>query len=108
MPHSISLRGTITECTLTTTPSCEKVVYQKTAPGFGNLPGDGSYNYQRRKHVVPINPNTAAQQMRRSRFALAVQAWQTMSPADKTAWRDAGRNRGLPAYQTFLSAFLKA
>lgn len=108
MPHSIALRGTITECRQTPLPVCEKVVYQKVAPGLGNLLGDGTYNHQRRRWVIPADPRTPAQLARRAKFALAVLTWRTLTANDKAAWQARGRNRGLPAYQAFLSAYMKA
>ena len=108
MRHSLTLTGTLTEYAADPTPGFEKVVYQRVGEGLGNLPGNGSYNHQRRRHVIPSNPRTEPQQARRERFALAVSTWQSLSPAQKDDWRKRGRSRSLPGYQTFLGFFMRS
>ena len=107
--HDVALdvRGTVTECGPGPAPVCEKVVYQGTAIGAGNISNGGKYNRQRRAYVVPSDPHTPAQVARRTFFAAAVHEWQALSPEAKAAWKQAGRARNIPGYSAFLSAYLR-
>lgn len=42
------------------------------------------------KHYVPTNPQSTAQQLRRTKFANGVIHWQSLSPAEKIKYRDRG------------------
>lgn len=101
--HSLTLRGTITECTPADPPACTKVVYQKVAPGKGNLPGTGDYAYQRRRHVIPADPRTPAQVARRATFAAAVTEWQAMTDDQRRAWRAAAAGLAISGYNLYIS-----
>jgi hypothetical protein len=45
-----------------------------------------------RSHILPVNPNTIAQRRSRALFADAVQAYCTLTPAQKAAWTDYARD----------------
>lgn len=104
---ALDIRGTVTECEPMPSPVCEKVVYQGTAPGAGNISHGGQFDRQRRAYVIPTDPRTPAQVTRRSYFADAVASWQSLSPDAKDAWKQAGKSRNLPGYSAFLSAYLR-
>lgn len=85
----------------------EEVVYQRVGIDFGNLPPLKTAGYQRRMHVLPIDPATPAQIARRSKFATAVNNWQLMSDSQKQVWKDKGAYLNLPGYNYYISEFLK-
>jgi len=103
---NLGIRGKVTECITEPTPVCETVVYQKTKPGSGNIPGDPTGTLQRRRWVIPYDPQTAPQLARRAVFADAVSTWQAMTTEEQDAWAEIGNKRNLPGYHTFLSAYL--
>lgn len=86
-------------------PGC--YVYQRTAPGKGNIPTDPARALQLRAWVIPYDPRTPAQLAQRATMRAAVTAWQALPPPAREQWRDAGKNRGIPAYNAFLSAYMK-
>lgn len=87
-------------------PGC--YVYQRTAPGKGNIPTDPQRALQLRAWVIPFDPHTPAQVAQRATMRDGVAAWQALTPEAKAAWRAAGLARNLPAYNAFLSAYMKA
>lgn len=82
-------------------------VYQRTAPGKGNIPADPAHALQLRRHVVPFDPQTPAQMARRAAFAAAVAAWQDLTPEQRETWRQPGKARNLSPFNAYLSATLK-
>jgi hypothetical protein len=82
-------------------------VYQRTRAGWGNIPEDKSGRLQLRRWVRPYDPHTPAQIAQRARMAAGVAAWHALSPEARAAWRAAGKQRGIPAYNAFLSAHMK-
>lgn len=104
--NSILVLGTLTECTTEQPPSCERITYQRVAPGLGNLPGDGSYNYQRRRAVKPADPKTPAQLSRRALFGAAVAAWKALTDEQREVWSLAATNTGISGYNLFLRNYL--
>jgi hypothetical protein len=86
----------------------EHVVYQRCGAGFGNLIGDGSYNLQRRRYVIPANTITPAVSARRQHLAAGVAAWQAMTTEQRADWKRDGARLNLPPYNAFLRAWLRA
>jgi len=99
----LDINGTITE----NGPTPEKVVYQSVAPGTGNLPGNGTWNKQRRRHVIPADPKTPAQMNHRAAFAAAVAAWHLMPPNERDLWLPAAKQKSLTTFNAYLSDALK-
>ena len=87
-------------------PGC--YVYQRTSHGNGNIPDDPTHRLQLRRWVKPADPMTPAQLARRALMAAAVAAWQALTTDQRAAWRAAGKQRRIPAYNAFISAYLRA
>lgn len=83
-------------------------VYQRTAPGKGNISNGGRFDLQNRAHVAHANPNTPAQQAVRAKFRAGVAAWQAMPSEDKTYWKIEAHKIGLSGFNLFVSNHLKA
>lgn len=81
-------------------------VYQRTAPGHGNVAGDPLRILQNRAYV-PHNPShTPAQQARRALFAAGVTAWHTTDAGTKERYRWAAGARGLTGFNLWMSDWL--
>lgn len=104
MPHSLGLRGKLRLCD----PVCTLYVFQRVAPGLGNVPEDPTRSLQKRRHVVPADPKTPAQLARRSRFAAGVAAWHALDSNSKRYWRALGARLGISGINAFMRAFLRA
>jgi len=59
-----------------------------------------------RKMVYTTVRHTPAQQLLRSKFALAVAGWQLLTEEEKTYWRRLKRPERMSGYNRYLSAFL--
>ncbi|HOP63035.1 MAG TPA: hypothetical protein PK358_04605 [Spirochaetota bacterium] len=66
-----------------------------------------------RAHVIPRNPDTAAQRKNRNSFAGAVKAWQLLPEDEKKEWnskaaqlRRKGKT-GKTGYNVFMSEYMK-
>ena len=82
-------------------------VYQRTHPDYGNLGRRGKYGLQIRQRVLPADPKTASQLVRRNKFKLAVIEWQALTDEQKAAWNRAARSAKRGGYHHFLSWYLK-
>jgi hypothetical protein len=92
---------------LTITGKLGNLVYQKTAAGFGNVPGDTTGRLQV-KLYKPTNPSsTPAQLASRQKFRNAVAAYRTLSPEALHALKIIGAKRGITGYNLFLGQFMK-
>lgn len=106
LARAFELRGKLTEPDPNNPALSVRVVYQRTSPGLGNDPDDPTRTRQRRAYVVPINPNTPAQQTRRAKMAAAVLAWKT-DPSPYLAEAQARAKRlDLPLYHAWISAYM--
>lgn len=105
--NSLSIRGTLSFCPVNPPRPCGKYVYQRVRAGLGNVAGIANDDLQLRAYVIPTDPQTPAQLARRAVFADAVAGWQSLTPAQRDIWRIAGAGRNLPAYQTYVSAYLR-
>lgn len=97
--------GTITEVD-PVTKATEKVVYQRTSYLAPNLPPINGRPMQRRRHVIPHNPRTPAQTVRRGKFADAVTAWQVLPIADKVMYGRRASKQARTGYNLFISEYL--
>lgn len=82
-------------------------VYQRTRPGWGNIPEDKSGRLQLRRWVMPADPRTPAQLAQRARMTAGVAEWHALTPEARAAWKATGKARGIPAYNAFLSAYMR-
>lgn len=103
----LEINGTITEDDPANPGQTIRICYQRVAPGTGNLPGNGTYNRQRRRVVIPTDPKTPAQLARRQKLTTAVAAWRALSPQLKATWNTIGAKRALPGYNAFISAHMR-
>lgn len=108
-PHDLTLhpRGKIYFCPVALPRPCGAYVYQNTAPGKGNVPGDPSRRLQLRAHVIPADPHTPAQMARRAKFAAAVAGWHSLNPAQRATYQERGKSRALPGYNLYISEYLR-
>jgi hypothetical protein len=84
-----------------------RYVYQRTAPGLGNITTDQTGRSQVRAHVFPANPRTAAQLAHRGRIAAAVRAWHALSPEQQKQYQPAAAKQGLSAYHVFIAEYVR-
>lgn len=59
-----------------------------------------------RIHVIPKNPDTAAQRKRRRTFSDSVSAWQSLTMEEKKQWRNRASLAGRRGYNVFISEYL--
>jgi hypothetical protein len=83
-----------------------RYVFQKTAPGLGNIPGFPAADRQMRRHVVPLDPMTASQIARRDLFRAAVARWRAPVGDDMQRWKIIAENRSIPVFNACLSDIL--
>jgi hypothetical protein len=107
MKTLLSIKGTLTFEPADPPRTLGKYVYQRVQPGLGNVASDPSKSLQLRAHTIPTDPQTAPQLARRAVFSNAVAAWQALSEAEKNSYAPEAAKRGLPAYQFFLSRYLR-
>lgn len=86
-------------------------VYQKRVTGYNN--------YGRREHLPrrayyvkmryyrPTNPNTPAQQSRRSLFGDAMRAWQSLSAADKQYYNSKANRLSRRGFNLYVSEYMR-
>lgn len=106
-PTHLEINGTITEDDPDNPGQTIRVCYQRVAPGLGNLPGDGSYNRQRRRVVTVTNPHSEKQTAIRAKLTNAVAAWQQLSTAEREQWQTIGAHRALPGYNAFIANHMR-
>lgn len=82
-------------------------VMQRTGAGFGNVTGSSGKSEQVRVWVHGTDPATAKQRGRRSAFAAAVLAWQSLTPSEKADAKRAGAALGLPGYHWYIRNYLR-
>ena len=87
-------------------------ILRRANTGYGR---HGYSSTKRRKtiHVLmrtyaPHNPQTVPQQANRSKMTAAVAAWQSLTPEEKHNYNAVGAKRALPAYNAFISEYLKS
>ena len=84
-----------------------KYVFQRVAPGKGNLPDRPALDLQLRRHVIPLDPMTPAQIARRDLFRAAVARWRSPIGDDMDRWHLIARRRSIPLFNACLSDILK-
>jgi len=81
-------------------------VFQKTAPGRGNIPGDRTRSLQNRAYVIPFDPATPAQLARRAAFAAAVAAWHALSPPERAEYDARAKRMAISGFNLYLREVL--
>jgi hypothetical protein len=104
---SIQVRGTLTFAPDDPPRPLDRYVVQRVRAGLGNVGADPTLQTQIRRHVIPLDPQTAPQLARRALFTAAVLAWHALPPADRAYWRDRGAKHGLPGFNAFISFYLR-
>lgn len=84
-----------------------KYVFQRVAPGRGNVPGRPRADLQLRRHVIPADPETPAQIARRDLFRAAVERWHARTPSDLDHWKQTAHKKRIPLFNACLSDTLK-
>jgi len=105
--NSLDLTGTLTLGPGLAPGLPGRYVYQRTAPGKGNLPGTGNFSKQLRRHVIPYDPATTAQMARRALMAAAVARWHASTDQDKAAWKINAQNRFISVFNACISDTLR-
>lgn len=101
--YSLEIRGTIEFCPVEPPRPCGKYVFQGVKPGLGNVPNRKHKDLQLRRHVIPFDPKTPQQIMRRTAFRIAIYEWRALPLAQQIQWHEFGRGSRLPGYNRFLS-----
>lgn len=107
MTPNLLITGTLQEPDPDHPGQTVRVVYQRVAPGLGNIADHPAGALQRRAHVIPYDPKTPAQVARRQRFAAAVAAWRALDPENRSDWTAAARSRNITPFNAFVSAYMK-
>lgn len=105
---ALTITGTLTEPDPTTPGSTVRVVYQRTAPGCGNIAAGGAYDRQRRLWVKPADPLTAAQYRRRQVMKAAALYYATMPALFAARIAQLRDTRRITTQQAFAAAFAEA
>ncbi len=82
-------------------------VFQSVAPGLGNLSSCVARTAQRRRHVIPFDPQSVSQRSQRNRLASAVSAWQSLPLPARRAWRTLAEWSSITGYQLFVSHHMR-
>jgi hypothetical protein len=80
-----------------------KYVYQRVAPGKGNVTARPAKDLQLRAHVIPIDPHTPNQVARRLLLAAAVARWHATPLQEREQWRPLANARALTLYMASIS-----
>jgi len=60
-----------------------------------------------RAHVVPRDPKTPEQVLRRNQFRAAVEAWRALPNPEKEAWRKRAARCERTGYHLYISTFIE-
>lgn len=82
-------------------------VIQRVPAGTGNVTADPTGSLQIRRHVMPVDPNTIAQQANRWKVKQAVSQWHELAADAKLFWRKKASGRNISGFNAYLSACLK-
>lgn len=80
-----------------------RYVFQKVAPGLGNLPGAPLGDRQMRAYVIPVDPQTPAQLARRAAFAAAVASWHAATPEQRETVRPLADRRRISLFNAWIA-----
>jgi hypothetical protein len=84
------------------------LVYQRTAPGHGNIPDDPTRTLQVHAYVPHNYSHTAAQLACREKFRQGMLAWHELTPAQKKDFNTYGSQSGLSGINVFMSIKLRS
>ncbi len=80
-----------------------KYVFQRVAPGKGNLPEFVGVNLQLRRHVIPLDPQTPAQLGRRALARAAVQRWRDTPEQGRQQWQPLAKRKSVSLFNACMS-----
>jgi hypothetical protein len=83
------------------------VVFQRTWAPLSNVRFGPSGRVQIRSEPPRNDAKSPAQLSRRARFTDAITAFRALSVAEKLEWKRRGAGRSLPAYQAFISWYMR-
>ncbi len=95
------------ELTISVRGKAGDMVYQRVGKGRGNLDDTGRYGVQLRRHVIPTDYRTEAQQQNRRRMAAAVAAWQGLTPDEWHAWNQKAKHQRRTGFNLFIRQFCR-
>jgi len=84
------------------------VVYQKTAPGCGNIPGDKTRTLQVHTYVPHNYSNSPAQLACREKFRAGMLAWHALTPSERADFNHYASKSALSGMNVFLSIQLRS
>lgn len=82
-------------------------VYQRVGKGRGNLDAPGRHGLQLRRHVIPTNYRTEAQQQNRRRLAAATAAWQALTMDEWNTWNNRSKKSKRSGFNLFVKQFCR-
>ena len=68
---------------------------------------EGEQKFQRMKFYSTAGPRTVPQQANRSKLALGVSAWQSLTEEEKTVWNRKKTPRFMSGYNRFLRDYMR-
>lgn len=106
LTHSLIVLGKLTFAPTDPVLPFGTYVIQRVEPGTGNVTADPTLSLQIRRHVIPVDPNTPAQQSNRAKVRAAVASWHTLDATTKQAWKVRGAPRHITGFNAYLSDWL--
>jgi len=104
---NLLITGTLTIPAGPDNPVAQKFVFQGASNVNANYFTATGQPRKVRRHVIPRDPKTLSQLVRRAHMAAGVAQWQQLPVSSKATWRIAGEQRNLTSFQAFISAWLK-
>lgn len=92
---------------MTITGKLGAYVYQRVAPGLGNVPDIPSADLQKRLWVKSPKTSSPALDANRAKFAAGVTAWRNASAETIAQFEQYGSDHGLSGYNAFISWWLR-
>jgi hypothetical protein len=83
-------------------------VFQRVAPGLGNIQGDASRTLQNRAYVKPTDRHTPAQLAQRMKMRDAVASWHTIDPDLKATYRARAKPLNMTGFNLYISTYLRS
>lgn len=109
LPHELNLKiaGKVAIVTDPETGEHADYVYQRTARTKGNLPSQGRYGLQLRRHVAARTPHHPNQDAARARIAAGTAAYQALSARKRAEWANRAQGKSVTGYQLFMRQYCR-
>ena len=85
-----------------------KYVFQRVAPGLGNVVGTPGRVLQLRSHVIPFDPKTLPQIFHRMHFVNAVAAWHAATQEEKAVAIPTAEQKNITLFNAYISDWMRA